>query len=131
MDRITISDLEVYCRVGVSEDERSAPQRLLFTVDLFLDLTTAATTDELARTIDYYAVSRRLLELGQAGEWRLIERLASDIAGLVLGGFEAERVRVEVKKFILPEARWVAVELVRGQQNSTDRGTGAGLRESV
>jgi len=103
----------------------------LFTVDLFLDLTTAATTDELARTIDYYEVSRRLLELGQSGEWRLIERLASDIAGLVLGGFEAERVRVEVKKFILPEARWVAVELVRGQPNSTDRGTGAGLRESV
>ena len=131
MDRITINDLEVYCRVGVSEDERSEPQRLLFTVDLFLDLTTAATTDELARTIDYYAVSRRLLELGQAGEWRLIERLASDVAGLVLGGFEAKQVRVEVKKFILPEARWVAVELVRGQQNSTDRGTGAGLRESV
>jgi 7,8-dihydroneopterin aldolase/epimerase/oxygenase len=115
MDRITISDLEVYCRVGVSEDERSAPQRLLFTVDLFLDLGAAAATDDLRRTIDYYAVSRRLLDLGQAGEWRLIERLASDIAGLVLGEFAAERVRVEVKKFVLPEARWVAVELVRGK----------------
>jgi len=126
MDRITIFELEMDCRVGVPDVERSVPQRLLITVDMFLDLTMAAASDDLRRTIDYYAVSRRLLAMGGAGEWRLIERLAADIAGLVLGEFGADRVRVEVKKFILPEARWVAVELVRGRQNSPDRGAGVG-----
>jgi len=113
MDKITICDLELLCRVGVPDDERATPQRLLVTVDMFKDLAAAADSDDLSQTVDYHAVVRRLLALGAGREWRLIERLAGDIAGVVLAEFGVGRVRVEVKKFILPETRWVAVELLR------------------
>jgi dihydroneopterin aldolase len=43
----------------------------------------------------------------------LIETLASDIAALVLREFGARRVHVEVKKFIIPEARHVSVRISR------------------
>lgn len=119
-DTIRIVDLEVRFRVGVPDAERRAPQRLLISVDMERDFGPAAAGDDLTRTIDYYAVSRRLLGLGEGREWRLIETLAVEIAELVRGEFGAERVVVEVKKFILPEARHVAVRVERG------RGPGAG-----
>ena len=113
MDTITITDLEVFYRVGVPDAERAKPQRLLLTVEMEHDFEAAAQRDDLAGTIDYYAVSQRLLKLGDGREWRLIETLACDIAETVLKEFRPRRVRVEVKKFIIAEARHVSVRIER------------------
>jgi dihydroneopterin aldolase len=113
MDKIIIQDLAVSYHVGVPDAERVNPQRLLLTVEMERDFTAAAAGDDLTQTIDYYAVSQRLLRLGEGRSWKLIETLAVEIAALVQGEFGAHSVRVEVKKFILPEARHVAVEVVR------------------
>jgi len=37
MSFITIVDLEVFYRVGISEEERAKPQRLLLTLDINFD----------------------------------------------------------------------------------------------
>jgi len=113
MDRILIEDLEVKFCVGVPETERARPQRLLITVEMETDFGAAAAADDLQRTIDYAAVASRLTTWGEGGSWRLIERLAVELAELVCAEFGAQRVRVCVKKFFLPEARYVAVEVVR------------------
>ena len=88
-------------------------QRLLLTVELRGDFTEAAATDDLTKTLDYYRVSRRLLAFGEGRSWRLIEKLAVDLAEAVLTEFEPASVSVEVKKFILPETRHVAVKVER------------------
>ena len=116
-DTITLADLEVRYRVGVPDAERAQPQRLLLTLEMRRDFTRAAASDDLRETIDYYAVSRRLLALGEGRSWKLIETLAADIAALVLGDFGAESVTVEVKKFIIPEARHVSVRLTRERES--------------
>jgi 7,8-dihydroneopterin aldolase/epimerase/oxygenase len=108
-DTITLADLEVRYRVGVPDAERAEPQRLLLTVEMRRDFTRAAAGDDLRETIDYFAVSRRLLAFGEGRSWKLIETLAVDIAAMVLADFGAEAVTVEVKKFIIPEARHVSV----------------------
>lgn len=113
MDHITISELEVSYQVGVPDEERAQPQRLLLTVQLFLDLAPSAASDDLTRTVNYFEVSQRLLQLGRGRSWKLIETLASDIANLILTEFKVDRARVEVKKFIIPEARHVSVTLER------------------
>lgn len=113
MDTISITDLEVHYHVGVPDSERAQPQRLLLTVEMQRDFTRAAANDDLCETTDYYAVSRRLLAFGEGRSWKLIEKLAVDIAALVLADFGAEAVTVEVKKFIIPEARHVSVRLAR------------------
>ena len=115
MDLITLTDLEVYYRVGVPDAERAQPQRLLLTVEMEHDFTRAAASDDLRETIDYYAVSRRLLNFGEGRSWKLIEKLGSDIAAMVLADFGAQAVSVEVKKFIIPEARHVSVRVRRGR----------------
>jgi len=113
MDTITIEDLEVFFRVGVPDAERSAPQRLLICVSIEHDFTQAAASDDLTKTIDYHAVSQAILAFGNGQSWKLIEKLAVDLAGLVLSQFSAGRVTIEVKKFILPEARYVSVRATR------------------
>ncbi len=113
MDKIIINDLEVFYRIGVPEEERATPQRLLISVEMTRDVSAAAATDDLTNTIDYYAVTRRLLGFGEGRSWKLLEKLASDIAGLILAEFTPDIVSVEVKKFIVSEARHVAVQLTR------------------
>jgi len=111
MSKISIVDLEVFYRVGVPDAERAQAQRLLLTVELEADFTAAAKSDGIADTIDYFAVTQRLLKFGEGREWNLIEKLASDIADAVLEKFKPLAVSVEVKKFIIPQARYVGVKV--------------------
>jgi len=119
MDIIIISDLEVFYRIGVPEEERAAPQRLLISVEMTRDFSAAASADDLTKTIDYYAVTRRLLRFGEGRSWKLIEKLAADLATAILAEFGPDQVSIEVKKFIIPEAGYVAVRVTRGGTNSS------------
>jgi FolB domain-containing protein len=109
--RISIVDLEVFYRVGVPDAERGTAQRLLLTVVMEFDFLVAARSDDLAGTIDYFAVCQRLRKFGDGRSWKLIEKLATDVADTILVEFKPAAVNVEVKKFIIPEARYVSVSL--------------------
>lgn len=111
--KISIVDLEVHYHVGVPDAERANAQRLLLTVEMTSDFAAAAKSDGIADTIDYYAVTQRLLKFGEGRSWKLIEKLASDIAETVLEEFKPEGVSVEVKKFIIKEAGYVSVKVER------------------
>ena len=115
MSFITIVDLEVFYRVGVSDEERAKPQWLLLTVDIKFDFISAAVSGRIERTIDYHEVVKRLKKLGESRNWKLIESVATDIANKILSEFRPESVTVEVKKFSLPEARYVSVSLTKQQ----------------
>ena len=78
-DKITIEDLEVHFHVGVPDEERAKPQKLLITIEMTKDLRPSAANDNLTETIDYFAVNQAVKALGQARRWELIEALADDI----------------------------------------------------
>ena len=107
-DTITIADLAVSYHVGVPDEERAQPQRLLLTIEMTRDFSSATVSDDLRLTIDYYAVSQRLLD-----DLPLIETLAVEIAEMIRADFKPASVSVEVKKFIIAEARHVAVKVIR------------------
>jgi len=113
MATITIKDLEVFYRVGVPDAERAQPQRLLLTVEIEMDFTAAVAADDLKKTIDYYAVVQRLLRFGDGRSWKLIETLAWEIGELIRHEFGGDVVRVEVRKFIIPQTRYVSVRVTR------------------
>jgi FolB domain-containing protein len=115
---IRITDLEVFYRVGVPDEERAHPQRLLLTVDMEATAPRAAASDELKDTIDYFAVSQDLLKFGEGRSWKLLERLAVELAEFVLGKYQPGSVTVEVKKFIIPQARHIAVSCERRRTES-------------
>ncbi len=112
-DEIRIEELEIFARVGVSEDERAAPQRLTVSLTLqprhrFVEL-----ADDLARTVDYAAVCAEVERFIAGREDKLIETLAQKIADHLLERFTVVRVEVELRKFILPQTKYVAVRLAR------------------
>lgn len=110
MGTITIQELEVFYCVGVTPDERRLPQRLLLTVQLEQDIRAAAASDDLRLTVDYAEVVRRLSDWGSGRSWRLLESVAVEIADVLLRDYpEIQAVEVEVRKFILPHTRHVAV----------------------
>src|SRR3954462_9891374 len=113
MDSIQICDFEVHYRVGVPEEERAKAQRLLITVEMTYDVGRAAASDDIGHTIDYFKVCQRLEKFGEKQSWKLLEKLASDIASMVLSEFHPQSVNVEIKKFIIPQARWVSLRLAR------------------
>src|ERR1017187_6027284 len=113
MPVISIVDLEVFYRVGVPDAERAQPQRLLLTVEMEADFSAAAKSDSIVDTIDYFAVTQRLLKFGEGREWKLIEKLAADIADAILSEFKPQAVSVEVDRFVIPQARYVSVWLAR------------------
>jgi 7,8-dihydroneopterin aldolase/epimerase/oxygenase len=109
MSQIRIVDLEVHYHVGVPDEERAHAQRLLLTVEIGHDFSKATANDRIKETIDYNEVVRELLAFGAGRSWKLIETVAAEVANMVLKTFGPQSVTVEVKKFVIPEARYVSV----------------------
>jgi len=112
-DEIRIEELELMARVGVPEEERAQPQRLTVSITLqalhpFRDL-----GDDLARTIDYAAVCEEVRRFVAGRQDKLIETLAHEMAEHLLRHFGLAGIELELRKFILPETRYVAVRVTR------------------
>ncbi len=112
-DTILIEQLELSAHIGVPDDEQSVAQRL--TVSLRLEAMRDFRTldDDIARTVDYFAVCNAIKALAIERPRRLIETLAEEIASLVLRDFAVSAVEVELRKFILADTACVAIRLRR------------------
>ena len=113
MSKISIAELEVFYCVGVTDEERAEPQRLLVSVDMNLDFSSASVSDRIEKTINYQEVANELLKYGQGRSWKLLEKLVANIADLIMTRYKPQAVAVEVKKFSVPQAKHVAVSLTR------------------
>jgi 7,8-dihydroneopterin aldolase/epimerase/oxygenase len=109
MSKITIVDLEVNYCVGVTDEERAKPQRLLLTVDMSLDFSSASVSDRIERTINYQEVVNELLRFGEGRSWKLLEKLVANIAERILAEYKPQSIMVEAKKFSIPQARFISV----------------------
>lgn len=112
-DLIEINDLEVYYCVGVPDEERTKPQKLLLTVKIYSSFEKCAHSDSIYDTIDYQLVVNKLKSFGEKRSWNLIEKLACDISEWILEEFSPNAVEVEVKKFIIPETKYISVKVWR------------------
>ena len=112
-DQIVIEELELTARIGVPGEERARPQRLTATLVLESDDGFSDLADDLARTIDYETVCAQLRAFVSVQQDRLLETLANAMAEHLLAEFRLRRVELELRKFILPETRFVAVRITR------------------
>lgn len=114
MDVVFIKDLKVETIIGVHPWERRLAQHLLIDLELGTDTARAAASDAVADALDYEAVSRRVSEFVQAGQFQLIETLAERTAAMLLSEFPTTWVRFTVyKPGALRDARSVGVRIER------------------
>lgn len=112
-DLIEIKELEISARVGVPDEERATAQRLTVSVTLQPRQDFRALGDDLARTVDYAAVCEELRKVAAERRDKLIETLAHEMAKHLLERFALTRVDLELRKFVLPETKYVAVRVAR------------------
>ena len=113
-DLIRVVDLEVWSRIGVPDEERAQPQRLLVTLEMRVDdFSHAAARDDIRRTVDYFLVAQEIKKFAEEKPRRLLETFAEELAQELLAAFSMKTVRLEIKKFILPNAAYVSVCIER------------------
>jgi FolB domain-containing protein len=118
MDRILIRDLLVRGIVGVNEEERRERQDVLINVELRVDTRAAAGSDDLAQSVNYRSVAKRLVAHVEGGRPLLVERLADELARIVLTEFPVSSLRLRVEKpGALRFARSVGVEIERSAED--------------
>ena len=116
MDRIRLNDVTVFPRLGVAEIEKEWVQKVTLDIELFLDLSQAASSDDVRQTVDYESVYRRTREIAGGRKFHLIESLAGEIAAMILQEFPVRKTIVRVRKTNLPfdaHLSCVEVELER------------------
>ena len=111
-DTIHLNGLELMCHIGVPEEERATPQRLTADITLTTPCPFAAMEEDIARTIDYHALSLRLAEVAAAEPTVLLETLAHKLATCCVHEFGAPQATVELHKYILPQLKSTAVRTV-------------------
>lgn len=112
-DSISIEQLEVFARVGVTENERNNPQRLTLTISIWPDKGFDNLDDDISQTVNYSAVCAAARDFARAHSTKLVETLAAQLASHLLQTFPIRKVHVELRKFVLPDAKHVSVMLTR------------------
>ena len=110
--RIFLDSLEVMADIGFHEFEIGTPQRLLVTVEIWLDHIPPADCDDPALAWDYDYLREQIEELATARRYNLQESLAHALYDrfAAMRGVRALRV-VTAKPDVYPDARAVGVEL--------------------
>jgi dihydroneopterin aldolase len=103
-DRLLLDDVRFWAQHGIGKAEQTVGAWFSVDVDLVLDLTPAALSDDLGATIDYGRVAHRIVEIGTHNRVNLLERLAGLIAEALLREFPAVEVTVRVRKLTPPLA---------------------------
>ncbi len=97
-DKIFLRGLEVECIIGFIEWERRIKQRIQIDLELPVDCTKAARSDDVIDTLDYKSVAKRVIGFVEASEFMLVETMAHRMAMLLLEEFGIEWVRIWINK---------------------------------
>lgn len=97
-DMVFIEDLRIQTVIGVFDWEREITQTVSLDLEMAFDIQAAADSDAIDDTLDYKAVSKRLIQFVESSEFQLVEALAEHCARIVLDEFPVEWLRLKLSK---------------------------------
>ena len=113
VDSIHVEQLEIFARVGVTDSERNSPQRITLSITVWPKAQFNELSDDISRTVNYSALCVAAREfLGNRSD-KLIETMAEQLASHFLQNFPVQKVRIELRKFVLPDAQYASVVVER------------------
>ena len=118
MDIIYLRDLHIKTVIGIFDWERQITQTVILDLEMGTDITAAAHTDQIAKTIDYSAIAERLVQFVSDSEFQLVETLAERCAAIIRDEFQVPWVRLSLnKKGAIRGASDVGILIERGQRD--------------
>ncbi len=104
-DRVMIERLEFHGHCGVTQEERQTPQPIAVDLELTYppgSLSRAAETDDIGCAVDYATVAERIVQLGTAETFALVETMAERISAMVFAEFPVSALHLWVRKLAPP-----------------------------
>lgn len=118
MDKIRLTNVQVYGYHGVFPHEKEAGQLFRVDVELSLDLSPAGKSDDLAATVDYVAVYRTILEVFSEKKANLVEHVAERLAEKLLCFSSVKSAKIVIHKPHVPVEKFsgqFSIEIVRNK----------------
>jgi len=97
-DKVFIEGLEIDTLIGIYDWERRIRQPLVFDIEMSFDNRVPAASDDIALTLNYKDVSKRLVEYVSASSFGLVETLAERCAAIIIDEFGVAHVRLKLSK---------------------------------
>ena len=97
-DRVFIEDLRIQTVIGIFDWEREITQTVSLDLQMAFDITAAGKSDDIADTLDYKAVSKRLIQFVESSEFQLVEALAEQCANIILTEFPVQWLQLKLSK---------------------------------
>lgn len=117
MDIIFLGGLEVDTVIGIYDWEREIKQTIVFDIEMAFDIRKAAETDDIAHTLDYKAVSERVVSFVEQSKYFLVETLIEDLARILQSEFPIPWIKIRLnKRGAISRARDVGIIIERGQK---------------
>jgi dihydroneopterin aldolase len=116
---LRIEGIQFKCVIGVTERERQAPQDIVVNLQVKLDVSKVVASDSIQDTVDYRALSKRVIAAGQASAFRLIETLGAHLCKAIFDEFpRVDGLQLEVEKpGALSSARSVRAVIVASRDS--------------
>lgn len=115
-DCIHLTGIRAYGHTGFFVEEQTLGQWYEIDLTLQMDLSRAGESDRLEDTYDYSSDVKAVVELVETARFKLIEKLAAEIAKIVLRSGQVEQVSVRLTKLHPPIPDFtgsVAIEITR------------------
>lgn len=98
MDIVFIKDLRVDTVIGIYDWERQIRQVVSIDLEMAADIAKAAGSDDISDTLNYKAVAKRVISFVRDSEFELVEKLAEQIADIILNEFATPWIKLTLGK---------------------------------
>ena len=117
MDIVYIRDLQIETIIGIYDWEREVRQTISLDLEMGADIRQAAASDDILHTLNYKAVAKRLIAFVEESQCLLVERLAEEIATIVLSEFNVPWLQLRLSKpGALRGSKDVGIIIERGEK---------------
>jgi dihydroneopterin aldolase len=117
MDIIFLGGLEIPTIIGIYDWERETRQNIILDIEMAYDIKKAAASDSISDTLDYKAVSKRIISFVESSQFFLVEKLAEEIANIILNEFNVPWLKLTLnKKGAIRGASDVGIIIERGEK---------------
>ncbi|HEY3858793.1 MAG TPA: dihydroneopterin aldolase [Gammaproteobacteria bacterium] len=118
MDIVFIRELKIDTLVGIYEWERRLRQHVILDIEMGTDIAKAAKSDKIEDTLDYKAVSKRVLQFVHDAEYGLVETLAEKVAEIIMQEFLVPWVKITLSKpGAVSSTKSVGIVIERGKRS--------------
>jgi 7,8-dihydroneopterin aldolase/epimerase/oxygenase len=117
MDIIFLGGLQIETIIGIYDWERETRQTVILDIEMAFDIQKAAETDDIEYTLDYKAVSKRIIAFVETSSFFLVEKLTVEIANIIRNEFDVPWVKITLnKKGAIRGASDVGIVIERGEK---------------